>query len=212
MRLQRPTQSNRGFTLAEVAVTIVIVGIGLTLILQGMNTAKMAAVNNHNTKLARDLALETLGEIESGLFQEDLEDSDDIMNGSYAERGYPNFYWELCLGDETFPDLEGRTESQMHDSWRPTEYEEELEDEEEEDEDEEATEPYEKVKIRVTFPPLQGYKNTLIFERWMIWEQVYGAEEEEEDLNDGQPAPDPEDAGGANDGGTGNSGNRGNQR
>jgi prepilin-type N-terminal cleavage/methylation domain-containing protein len=30
----------QGFTLAEVAVTIVIVGIGLVLVLQGLNTAR----------------------------------------------------------------------------------------------------------------------------------------------------------------------------
>ena len=206
----RFARGNAGFTLAEVAVTIVIVGIGLTLILQGMNTAKMAAVNNHNTKLARDLALETLGEVESGLFTEDLEDSDDILTGSYAERGYPNFYWEICLGDETFPDLEDRADSQLHDSWRPSEYEEEL-DEEEEDEDDESTEPYEKVKIRITFPPLQDYKNTMIFERWMAWEQVYGPEEEEEDLNDGEPAPEPEDTSDDNRSGA-NAGNGNNPR
>ena len=32
-----------GFTLAEVAVTIVIVAIGMLLVLQGLNTAKMSA-------------------------------------------------------------------------------------------------------------------------------------------------------------------------
>ena len=190
-----PTTAPRsGFTLAEVAVTIVIVGIGLTLILQGMNTAKMSAVNTHNTKLARDLALETLGEIESGLYREDLEDSDDVLSGSYAERGYPEFYWEIVLGDETFPDLEGRAESQLHDSWRPDPYEDEADEDKDEDEDdEEAAEPYEKVKIRITFPKLQEYGNTLILEKWMDWEQIYGPIEEE-DQNDGQRPPSPDDA------------------
>ena len=190
MRLQRHTKAVRsGFTLAEVAVTIVIVGIGLTLILQGVNSAKMAAVNTHNTKLARDLALETLGEIESGLFQEDLEDSRDTLSGNYGERGYANFYWEIVLGDETFPDLEDPTESELHDSWRPDPYTDENEEEEDDDEN---TEPYEKVKIRITFPPLQDYKNKMIFEKWIRWEQVYG--EEEEDQNDDVAPATPDDA------------------
>lgn len=195
MRRHRASRTAQaGFTLAEVAVTIVIVGIGLTLILQGVNSAKMAAVNTHNTKLARDLALETLGEIESGLFQEDVEDSEDTLSGNYGERGYPNFYWEVVLGDETFPDLADRAESQLHDSWRPDPYADEDEDEDEEDEsDEENTEPYEKIKIRITFPPLQEYKNTLILEKWMRWEQVYGEEEEEEDQNDGEAPVTPDD-------------------
>ncbi len=190
MNIHHPKRgSAAGFTLAEVAVTIVIVGIGLTLILQGMNSAKMTAVHTHNTKLARDLALETLGELESGLYREDLEDSEDTLSGGYSERGYNDFYWEIVLGDETFPDLADRAESQLHDSWRPTEYEEELEEDEEDEDGEEATEPYEKVKIRVTFPPLQDFSNTLIFEKWIAWDQIYGPPEEEEDQNDGQPAP-----------------------
>ncbi len=184
----RPHPNHRSaFTLAEVAVTIVIVGIGLTLILQGMNSAKMTAVNTHNTKLARDLALETLGEIESGLYREDLEDSEDTLSGSYGERGYSDFYWEIVLGDGTFPDLEDRAESQLHDSWRPDPYEEL--DEEDEDDEEDAAEPYEKVKIRITFPPLQNFGNTLILEKWMAWEQIYGPEEDAEDQNDGERPP-----------------------
>lgn len=193
MRIHQPRQSAKSaFTLAEVAVTIVIVGIGLTLILQGMNAAKMTAVNTHNTKLARDLALETLGQIESGLFQEDLENSEDTLRGSYAEQGYDNFFWEVVLGDETFPDLANRAQSSLHDSWKPTEYEQDLEDDEDDEDDEDAAEPYEKVKIRITFPPLRDFKNTLIFEKWMAWEQVYGVddEEDEEGEEDGDSSAD----------------------
>ena len=201
MKLPRNRRcATSGFTLAEVAVTIVIVGIGLTLILQGMNTAKMTAVNTHNTKLARDLALETLGQIESGIYREDLEDSEDTLSGSYAEQGYDYFYWEIVLGDDTFPDLADRAESSLHDSWRPTEQEERLEDEEEEEEDEEATEPYEKVKIRVTFPPLKEFKNTMIFEKWVPWDQIYGPVDEDlEDEGDGQELNSPEEEAGAGD-------------
>ena len=54
-------RARAGFTLAEVAVTLVIVAIGPTLVLQGLNTSKMSAAQTHNRKVARELALLTLG-------------------------------------------------------------------------------------------------------------------------------------------------------
>ena len=38
---------------------------------------------------------------------------------------------------------------------------------------------YEKVKVQVVFPPLAEFKNELILERWVPWEQVYGPSEED---------------------------------
>ena len=170
-RSHRPDQ---GFTLAEVAVTIVIVGIALVLVLHGMNGAKMTAAHTSNTKLARDLALLTLGEVEAGLFQEDL-DRDLIFTGSYAEQGYEQFYFEIALGDQEFTDRES-TDDGRFDSWRPDPYAEE--DEDEDATDEETAEPYEKVRIRVTYPPQEDFPNDLVLEKWMRWEQVYGEDEE----------------------------------
>ena len=45
----------------------------------------------------------------------------------------------------------------------------------------EAAEPYETVRIRVTFPKLGEQPNTLDLERYVPWEQVYGEDEEEKD-------------------------------
>ena len=45
--------------------------------------------------------------------------------------------------------------------------------EEEEEEEEEDEEPYEKVRIRITFPLLSEYSNQLELERWIPWDQVY---------------------------------------
>ena len=74
-----------GFTLAEVAVTLVIVAITLTLVLQALTNAKLTAANTRNIKLARDLGLLTLGQVEAGLLQDEIRD---FYSGSYAEEGY----------------------------------------------------------------------------------------------------------------------------
>lgn len=159
----------RGFTLVEVAVTIVILGIGLTLVMQALTLAKLREGHTMNYKRARDLGLLTLAQIEAGLFREDIRTS---MSGSYADFDEPDFTWEVVLGDESFRDTD--EDSVLYDPWRDTEPDEE--------EDEEATEPYEKVKVRVTFPTTTEFHNQLVLERWIPWEQVYGPPEDEEDL------------------------------
>ena len=108
------TARTRGFTLAEVAVSIVIVGMGLIWILEGMNLAKLTAAHTRNYKLSRELALVTLGQIESGEYQEDIARG---LNGNYAEEGYPDFSYEVIVGDEGFRE---RADNAAFDSWRPT--------------------------------------------------------------------------------------------
>lgn len=158
-----------GFTLAEVAVTIVIVGISLVLVLQGLNTSKVTAAHTRNQKLSRDLGLFTLGQIESGLFRDDLETG---MAGNYAEEGYPDFNWEIAVGDDA---LQETNPTGKFDSWTPTAAEEEAE----RDEDEDAEEPFEKVRVRVTSPPIREFTNEVTLERWIPWKQVYGEAEGE---------------------------------
>jgi len=182
-RALRPARGPAGgFTLAEVAVTIVIVGIGMLLVLQGLNTAKMTAAHTRNFKLARELALLTLGQVASGQFQEDIENG---LVGSYAEEGYPDFSFEVIVGDQTFTEEQ---EYGVFDSWRAAR--ERREEEEEDDEEaKEREEPFEKVKIRITFPQIrvaeQELKNELVLEEWIPWKQVYGLSEEELAAEDG---------------------------
>ena len=174
-----------GFTLAEVAVTIVIVGIGMLLVLQGLNTAKLTAAHTRNTKLARELALTTLGQIASGQFQEDIQDG---LEGSYAEEGYPEFTFEVVVGDDSF--REASTDGPF-DSWsyrderaRENEEADADRDKEKKDPQEETDEPFEKVKIKITFPKIdvakEQLKNELVLEEWIPWKQVYGQKEDAE--------------------------------
>ncbi len=155
-----------GFTLAEVMVTIVIVGIALVLVLQGLNATKFEAAHTRNLKLSRELGLLTLGQIEAGLFQEDT--VRDRLFGTYAEQGHEFFEYEVVFGDDGF-----LTEDELYryDPWRR----------EDDDEDEEIEEPYEIVQVKVTFPQIRGYKNELVLERWLPWDAVYPPEEGAQD-------------------------------
>ena len=173
-------QSRRGFTLVEVAVTLIIVGITLLWVLEGMNRAKMTAAHTHNTKLAAELALQTLAEIESGLYWEDIDEHG--LAGNYAEEGYESFSYEVVLGDETFTDVSeedaGSLPFDTFDEKVRRKQEAERDADDEEEDEEEAEEVYERVKIKVTFPKTTEETPEVILERWIPWIQVYGEEKE----------------------------------
>lgn len=186
--MRRPRGARAGFTLAEVAVTLLIVGIGLVLVLEGLTKAKVSAAETHYRKVARELALLTLGQVEAGLFWEELDGDGKggTLTGTYAEDGYEEFYYELVFGEEDFlASTSDESESGYHDSWRYDREREAREREDEADDDEEVEEPFEKVRIKVGFPQLSERESSLVLERWMPWRQVYGGE----DGADGAAAP-----------------------
>ncbi|MFT7486696.1 MAG: prepilin-type N-terminal cleavage/methylation domain-containing protein [Candidatus Paceibacteria bacterium] len=172
-----PLRPRAGFTLVEVAVALVIIGIGLTLCLQSLQTAKMQAAQTRNLKLARELGVLTLGQIESGLFQDELTSG---YTESYAGEGQPDFFFEILTGEDQFEDLDPNAERSYHDAFAARR-QREFEAGQESDEDEVA-EVFEKVRIRISFPKFGLYKNYVDIESWMDWVQVYG-EEEESDSN-----------------------------
>ena len=161
----------RGFTLAEVAVTIAIVGIVLVFSVQGLNNSKFQAANTRDLKIARELGLFKLAQFESGLYAEDIEDH---MSGDFSEQEYPNFLWELVLGDEQFDEAVEDGDNLRFDSWAPDE------DEDEEEEEDDAEEPFQEVRVKVTFSGPKEAPKELILERWMTWSHVYGEEETED--------------------------------
>lgn len=193
-----------GFTLAEVAVTLVIVGIALVFVLQGLSQAKMTSYFTTNRKIARQLAMETLSQIESGLYWEDVQEGGDRLVGSYAEEGYEAFEYEVLFGEEDDFSLRPRGLDQRDpgsfDSWSrdpdsdrdgiPDSEESESSStyDEEGDEEEEAEEPYEIVRIQVLFPKvgLPDAENSIVLERWIPWDQVYGEDEEEAEGAEGE--------------------------
>lgn len=193
-----------GFTLAEAAVTIALVAVTLTVLLQALEGSKLQAANTRDQKIARELALDTLSRIEAGMWQEEL---DFVRSGDYAEEGHPNFWFELAVGDEAFRDADYGDPDAPFDNWahrEELEREREFEADRNEDEDEEPTEPFEKVRIRVTFPEYGDLKSELTLERWIPWIQVYGEDEEQEDDGQGETGTPNEGSGGA--GGRGGSG------
>jgi len=169
MRLSPSATRRSAFTLVEVAVTILIVGIALTLVLQSLNTSKLRAKQTQHLKIANELGSLTMGRISAGLYQEDV---DTYISGSYSEEGYPEFNYEATFGDNPFPSNDEDEPGARFDNWYDY-------DEDEDEEDEEDTEPYEKVKLRVTFPVLSEYSNQIELERWIPWTQVYGEDEDE---------------------------------
>lgn len=172
----RRTTSRSGFTLAEVAVTIVIVALALVLVLQGLNTSRFNALHTRNQRVARELALGTLGLVESGMFKDEIESG---LFGTYSEEGYPEFEYEVVAGSQSFSQSasDSSKKSGAFDSWEPRT--QKAVDEEEEKDEEQVEEPFEKVKIRITYPKVQEFGNELMLERWIPWQQVYGKPDEE---------------------------------
>ena len=54
---KRRSDSRAGFTLAEAAVTIALVAVTLTILLQSLEGSKMMAAHTRDQKIARELAL-----------------------------------------------------------------------------------------------------------------------------------------------------------
>jgi hypothetical protein len=129
-------------------------------------------------RLARELALLTLGQIESGLFEEDLEN--ERIDGNYSEEGHPDFFFEAVIGDENFrPD---ENDQQAFDNWR---HEQALKERElsnkQKEEEEEAEQPYEKVQIKVTFPEIQELESEYVLEKWVPWAVIHPPDENDKD-------------------------------
>jgi type II secretory pathway pseudopilin PulG len=172
MRLrQRNRARGGGFTLAEVAVTIAIVGLILVFVLQGINEAKMLAAHTRNRRVARELALGTLAGLESGLFVDEI--NDDRLEGTYADDGYPDFTFEAVIGEKNFRQNDQNAAS--FDNWNT---EEELDKREKEDE-EGAEQPYERIQVKVVFPAIgeDATDHQLILEKWVPWKQIHPDEE-----------------------------------
>jgi type II secretory pathway pseudopilin PulG len=184
--MRRAPHSQSGFTLAEAAVTIALVAVTLSVLLQALEGAKLQAAHTRDQKIARELALGTLAQVEAGLWQDDI---DFTRSGNYAEEGFLNFWFELAVGDESFADdSNNRDPNKPFDNWAYQREQELDQKNASDDEEEEATEPFEKVRIKVSYPQYGEYVSQLTLERWIPWEQVYGededAAEEEEDSPD----------------------------
>jgi prepilin-type N-terminal cleavage/methylation domain-containing protein len=159
-----------GFTLAEVAVTLAVVGLALVWMLQALNTAKVTAAQTRNVKLARELALLTLGQLESGQYREEIDD--DEVQGTYAEVGYPDFSFQAVIGEANLPPP---ANDPAFDNW----LEERQQAEDDADDEEEIEQAYERVQVRVTFPQMLELQNELVIERWLPWSLVHPSEETE---------------------------------
>ena len=167
----RGRQAHSGFTLAEVAVTIALVGLAMVYLLQALSAAKVTAAQTRNLKLSKELALLTLGRIEAGLYEDELDD--ERIDGNYAEEGYPDFAFQAVIGDENLPELYDDGEG-FFDNWQ-------WEDDQADLDDDELEQPYEKIQIRVISPKIRELKNEYTLERWVAWEQLHPSEDDDEE-------------------------------
>ncbi|MEZ5979550.1 MAG: hypothetical protein R3F34_15230 [Planctomycetota bacterium] len=170
------------------AVTIVIVGVALVLLMQGLGGSKAKAYFTRNYKIANQLARQTMGEVASGLYRDDAEFG---VEGTYAEFGYPEFTFEIFFGSDDFPTDTDSSRDEGFDSWAHQREQEERRREREEEQnsstyragetdEDEIREPYEQVMVRVRFPVVGDYDDIYVLHEWIAWDQVYGPEEEEE--------------------------------
>ena len=129
MRTRATARNDRhGFTLAEVAVTIALMGMALVYMMQGLNAAKMTAAHTRNLKLSKELALLTLGRVQSGVYEDEIEN--DRLEGTYAEEGYPEFLFEVVIGEANFL-LEVDEYGNYFDNWAHEREQRELNDDDE---------------------------------------------------------------------------------
>ena len=198
VRRRRPSHGSGGFTLVEAAITLAIVALVLVTILQGMEGAKLSAYHTRQKKTAYELAVGLLGEVSVGLWREELESG---MTGNGAELDEPDFFWELALGEDVLEEQQDNDEERPFDNFAARrDWEERNRSDTEEDEledGEEPVEPFEKIRIRVTFTKLRDFSNELVLESWVPWEEIYGPTEEDE------TAAVADDAGGATNDGSG---------
>lgn len=159
-------------------MTIALVGIVLAWLLQSLSASKLTAAHARDLKLARELALLTLGQIESGLYEDDL-DSERI-EGNYSEEGHPTFLFEAVIGEQNFKPSDD--DARAFDNWREEQARRERE-LREVDEEEETEQPYEKIQIKVIYTKIQELPNEYVLEKWVPWDVLHPPEEEETDAN-----------------------------
>ena len=120
----------------------------------------------------------------SGLFQEEIQNG---VHGTYAQEGFLDFTFDVAVGDVALPVTAGSRggNDNTFDSWaRPVDSRTDTtqdKDKSAKDPKEVTDQPYEKVKIKVTFPTLriekEEQKHELVLEQWIPWKQVYGSNE-----------------------------------
>jgi type II secretory pathway pseudopilin PulG len=191
-RHRRLRSGREAFTLAEVAVTLVIVGMTLLLVLEGLNSSRTTAAQSANRRLSLELGLMTMARVEAGLLWEDLDGIGGTLSGSYAEEDYEAFFWEITVGEDDNADFEQDQDSPYFDNFAHRQYVET----ESSDSDPEDRDPfsdsgstggsYEKVVVRVTYPQLMRSKptNVLVLERWIPLDLVFGKSDEQLDAEE----------------------------
>lgn len=100
----RARRAASGFTLVEVMTAVAILGIGLVALILAINRAKDAAYITRSVKAVRHLATNLMAKIETGR----LENLYDGQSGDFSEEGYPEFSYQIGIGDESTVQTSGQ--------------------------------------------------------------------------------------------------------
>ena len=134
----------------------------------------MTAAHTRNLKLSRELALLTLGRIESGLYQEEHRRRD--HRGQLRRGGLPGLH--LRGRDRRREPARARSTTARSSTTGQSREDEQAEDE---DEEERRAALREGPDPRHRSPRSSELKNELVLEHWIPWDQVYGDRRADDD-------------------------------
>ena len=94
----------RAFTLVEMLVTVVLVGIGIVSVFGGIAAITRAETRTRDSDLVQTLAQEKWDELNSV-----TDPSTAADQGDFADQGYPDVSWDLTLATSAITNVEELT-------------------------------------------------------------------------------------------------------
>jgi len=183
-RIRNPNSVPLGFTLIEVMAAVAILGIGLVSLILAINRAKDTAYITRSLKAVRNLSTNLLAEIESGR----IENLYDGMGGDFSSEGYPEFHWEIGIGDESVvptaaQDLRTEEERRRDEQKALDKQKSESEPSGQSAESSSTQATYEQVTVRVSFKSLAEQPSSFVLVKRISSDIVNGKFKKEENQN-----------------------------
>ncbi len=164
-----PPPQHRAFSLIEVMVSLMLLAVTLTVLLQLRGEAVGRASDGRSLAVASRLSLRMMHQIEAGRFT----DLFDGFNGDLADDGYEDFTFVIGLGDSSLYSNNDIDTSSPEYAWRESARTREEERQEEDDSDDIKPEKT-RVVITVTYPGYDGeereYQLETLVDTWAVYQ------------------------------------------